>query len=131
MERRTLLILGKHYVWFAPLQSIGSTLDNISALIELPTTNDPQSTTYHPRDTISVTKIHTIRGEMSMLATRMTVEFSTRPMAATNAATISKKSQSNVNAASDFTTCNTWAKFCLARTEDVKRVHFVLLSLKL
>lgn len=60
-----------------------------------------------------------------MLATIMTVEFSTSPMAATNAATSSKNTQSKVRAASARTSCSTWARFVRARTEDEKRDHAV------
>lgn len=45
----------------------------------------------------------TIKGDINMLATRMTVEFSTNPIAATKAATIRRKSQSKVRAASALT----------------------------
>lgn len=66
---------------------------------------------------------NTIRGDISILATNMTVEFSIKPMAATKAATNSKKIQSNVKVASLRTSCNTCAKLLRARTDVEKRDH--------
>lgn len=53
-----------------------------------------------------------------MLATMMTVESSTSPIADTKAATRRRNSQSKVREASARTTCRTCARLLRARTDD-------------